>query len=66
MARTREEPQLAKILEAMVEQMRLQHKEMKSLFAALAPSRIPVAQDASKDQYDQLSKDVQKFPSRQF
>ena len=61
MARTREEPQLAKILEAMVEQMRLQHEEMKSLFAALAPSRIPVAQDASKDQYDQLSKDVQKF-----
>ena len=60
MARAKEEPQLAKILEAMVEQMRLQHEEMKSLFAALAPSQKPAVQDAS-DQYDQLSKDVQKF-----
>ncbi|KHJ88656.1 reverse transcriptase, partial [Oesophagostomum dentatum] len=61
MAKANEEPRLARILEAMAEQMRLQHAEMKSLFAALAPSQKPAVQDASNDQYDQLSKDVQKF-----
>ncbi|KHJ98379.1 hypothetical protein OESDEN_01647 [Oesophagostomum dentatum] len=63
MAKANEEPQLARILETMVEQMRLQHEEMKSLFAALAPSQKPAVRDASKNQYDQLSKDVQKFVS---
>ncbi|KHJ93026.1 hypothetical protein OESDEN_07067 [Oesophagostomum dentatum] len=30
---------------------------MKSLFAGVTPSQKPAIQDASKDQYDQLSKD---------
>ncbi|KIH68274.1 hypothetical protein ANCDUO_01394 [Ancylostoma duodenale] len=57
------ESQLEKVMVTMVEQMRLQHKEMKTLFAALAPAQGTAIQEISKDQYDQLSKDVQKFVS---
>ncbi|KAK6761988.1 hypothetical protein RB195_022908 [Necator americanus] len=47
----------------MVEQMRIQHEEMKTLPTALAPTQRTTVQDVSKNQYDQLSKDVQMFVS---
>ncbi|VDM66288.1 unnamed protein product [Strongylus vulgaris] len=60
--------QLEKIPTVMVEQMRLQqeemkmqHDEMKSMFATHSRNQGGTVQDASKDQYDQLSRDVQKF-----
>ncbi|KAK6758130.1 hypothetical protein RB195_015757 [Necator americanus] len=55
------ESQLGNFLSAMVEQMRIQHEEMKTLLTALAPTQRTTIQDVSKDQYDQLSKDVQMF-----
>ncbi|KIH46292.1 hypothetical protein ANCDUO_23654 [Ancylostoma duodenale] len=55
------ESQLEKVLMAMVEQMRLQHEEMKTLFAALSLAQVAAVQETSKNQYDQPSKDVQKF-----
>ncbi|RCN50732.1 hypothetical protein ANCCAN_03117 [Ancylostoma caninum] len=55
--------QLRKVLMAMFEQMRLQHEKMKTLFATFAPAKGSAVQEISKDQYDQLSKDMQMFVS---
>ncbi|KAK6763535.1 hypothetical protein RB195_024019 [Necator americanus] len=57
------ESQLENFPVAMVEQMRIQHEEMKTLLTTLAPMQRTTVQDVSKDQYDQLSKDVQMFVS---
>ncbi|KAK6738460.1 hypothetical protein RB195_020517 [Necator americanus] len=57
------ESQLENFLAAMVEQMRSEHEEMKTLLTALAPTQRTAVQVVSKDQYDQLSKDVQMFVS---
>ncbi|VDM65255.1 unnamed protein product [Strongylus vulgaris] len=54
---------LEKILTVVVEQIKMQHDEIKSMFATLSRSQGGTVQDASKDQYDQLSRDVQKFAS---
>ncbi|KAK6741904.1 hypothetical protein RB195_009649 [Necator americanus] len=43
------EPQLENFLAAMVEQMRIQHEEMKTLLTALAPTQRTTVQDVSKD-----------------
>ena len=52
-------------LQAQQEQMQMQwqaqQEQMKTLVTALTSNQRVAVQDASKDQYDQLSKDVQKF-----
>ncbi|KAK6745965.1 hypothetical protein RB195_012211 [Necator americanus] len=57
------ESQLENFLAAIFEQMRIQHEEMKTLLTALAPTQRTTVQEVSKDQYDQLSEDVQMFVS---
>ncbi|VDM83794.1 unnamed protein product [Strongylus vulgaris] len=47
----------------MVEQVKMQHDEMKSMFVTFCYSQGDAVQDASKDHYDQLSSDVQRFAS---
>ena len=63
-----------KVLNVMMEQMRLQQEEvriqmqaqqeqMRMLIATLANNQSVAVHDVSKDQYDQLSKDVQRSVS---
>ncbi|KAK6761333.1 hypothetical protein RB195_022408 [Necator americanus] len=57
------ESQLENFLAAMVGQMRIEHEEMKTLLTALAPTQRTTVQDVSKNQYYQLSKEVQMLVS---